>query len=181
MKIIVASKNPVKMDAVRLGFQAMFPEKACEISGVDVPSGVSDQPMTDAETLSGARNRAGNARTAAPDAELWFGIEGGIEDSPSGMHAFAWIVVQGTDLTGEARTGTFTLPGEVARLVREGVELGDADDIVFGRTNSKQQDGAVGLLTDGLIDRTAYYKHAVVLALIPFRKQDLYENNHPAP
>lgn len=174
MNIIIASRNPVKIEAVRLGYAAMFPGAEFDVSGVDVPSGVSDQPMTDAETLTGARNRAENARRAAPDAGLWVGIEGGIEDGPSGMHAFAWVVVLGAR-SGEARTGTFTLPGEVARLVREGVELGHADDIVFGRTNSKQEDGAVGLLTDGLIDRTAYYEHAVVLALIPFLKLDLYE------
>ncbi len=172
--IFVASKNPVKIEAVRLGFQAMFPEKTFEIKGVDVPSGVSDQPATDAVTLQGARNRAERARLAAPEGSFWVGIEGGIEDNGQDMYAFAWVVVRDGDRTGEARTGTFTLPSEVAQLVRSGIELGEADDIVFGRTNSKQNDGAVGLLTDGLIDRTKYYEHAVVLALIPFLKKDLY-------
>jgi hypothetical protein len=37
---------------------------------------------------------------------------------------------------------------EVRRLVRdEGLELGHADDLVFGRTNSKTTNGACGLLT----------------------------------
>ena len=172
--IIIASKNPVKINAFSLGYQSMFPEKNNEIIGVSVPSDVSDQPMTDKETLDGARNRAANARKANPDASLWVGIEGGIEDSQQGMHAFAWVVIQSASQTGEARTGTFMLPNEVARLVRQGIELGEADDIVFDRTNSKQEDGAVGLLTEGLIDRTKYYEHAVVLALIPFLKTSLY-------
>lgn len=172
--IVVASQNPVKIDAVRLGFQAMFPGETYEVRGVAVPSGVSVQPMTDEETLLGARNRAENARGAAPEADYWAGVEGGVEDGPDGMQAFAWIVVLGKGRIGEARTGTFLLPPEVARLVREGVELGVADDRVFGRTNSKQKDGAVGLLTDGLIDRTMYYQHAVVLAVIPYLKPDLY-------
>lgn len=38
--------------------------------------------------------------------------------------------------------------------VAGGMELGEADDHVFERSNSKQEDGAVGLLTKGLIDRT---------------------------
>ncbi len=46
--------------------------------------------------------------------------------------------------------------------------------MVFGRTNSKQGNGAVGLLTGDVIDRAAYYVHAVILALIPFRNPELY-------
>jgi inosine/xanthosine triphosphatase len=172
--VIVASTNPVKMDATRRGFEAMFAEGEFHIQGVAVPSGVSHQPMTDVETLTGARTRAENARAAQPDADFWVGIEGGVEDSDRGMHAFAWVVILGRDLSGEARTGTFQIPPEITRLVRQGVELGHADDIVFGRTNSKQKDGAIGILTDGLIDRTAYYEHAVMLALVPFKKSELY-------
>jgi inosine/xanthosine triphosphatase len=193
--VIVASTNPVKIDATRLGFEAMFAGGMYHFQGVDVASGVSRQPMTDAETLTGARTRAENARTARPDADFWAGIEGGVEDRrmkdvpmgtvgtpPSegrrmmdeGMHAFAWVVILGKELSGEARTGTFQLPPEITRLVRQGVELGHADDIVFQRSNSKQKDGAIGILTDGLIDRTAYYEHAVMLALVPFKKRELY-------
>ena len=53
-------------------------------------------------------------------------------------------------------------------MVRVGIELGEADDIYFGRTNSKQKDGAVGILTSGEIDRKSYYEHAIIMALIAF-------------
>ena len=66
------------------------------------------------------------------------------------------------------------LPPAVVQLVQEGVELGDANDRVFMRTGSKHTDGAVGILTHGLIDRTEYYQHALVLALIPFVNSTLY-------
>ena len=173
-KVIIASTNPVKIDAARQGFEMMFSGDEFHFEGVDVPTGVSHQPMTDAETLTGARTRAGNAHAAHPGADFWVGIEGGVEDSDRGMYAFAWVVILGRDLTGEARTGTFQLPPEITRLVRQGVELGHADDMVFQRSNSKQKDGAIGILTDGLIDRTAYYVHAVMLALVPFKKRELY-------
>ncbi|GAB4580900.1 MAG: inosine/xanthosine triphosphatase [Anaerolineales bacterium] len=221
--VIIASTNPVKIDATRQGFEAMFAQNNDSIlsgsfakskdavltepfhfQGVNVPSGVKHQPMTDAETLTGARTRAGNARAARPDADFWVGIEGGVEirsegeekkkrkgervrgegekrgkgekekEGEEGMQAFAWVVILGKDLTGEARTGTFQLPPKITRLVRQGVELGHADDLVFQRSNSKQKDGAIGILTDGLIDRTAYYAHAVMLALVPFKKRELY-------
>lgn len=178
LTVIVASYNPVKIEAARLGFEAMFAGETFHFQSMNVPSGVSHQPMTDAETLTGARTRAMNARSARPDADFWVGIEGGVERRGGGegerMDAFAWVVILGRDLTGEARTGTFQLPTEVTRLVQDGIELGHANDIVFQRSNSKQKDGAIGILTDGLVDRTAYYAHAVMLALVPFKKRELY-------
>ena len=50
----------------------------------------------------------------------------------------------------------------------------EADDIVFKRNNSKEKNGAVGILTNNLIDRTKYYEEAVVLSLIPFIKNELF-------
>jgi hypothetical protein len=50
----------------------------------------------------------------------------------------------------------------------------DADDIVFKRSNSKQSNGAVGLLTGDRITRASYYVHACHLALIPFVNRALY-------
>jgi non-canonical (house-cleaning) NTP pyrophosphatase len=74
---------------------------------------------------------------------------------------------------GKARTATYYLPRETAMLVKGGMELGHADEVVFGGQNSKQKNGSVGLLTGDVIDRRAYYEEAVVLALIPFRNGGL--------
>jgi inosine/xanthosine triphosphatase len=174
LHIVVASTNPVKIRAALGGFQDAFPEGVFRVSGLDVPSGVADQPRTDAETLRGAEARAARAMVASPTADIWVGIEGGVADIDERLAAYAWVVVRSRDRTGKARTGTFFLPEAVARLVRDGLELGEADDRVFGCTDSKREGGAVGLLTGGAIDRTALYRHAVTLALIPFRNPDLY-------
>ncbi len=168
MKVVVASKNPVKIDCTRRGFERVYPQAELDISGVSVPSGVRDQPMSDAETLRGALNRATNARDALPDAVCWVGIEGGLEDRAGTFFAFAWVVIQQGDHTGRSRTASFALPDEVTALIKQGMELGHADDVVFGRSNSKQGNGSVGLLTGDLIDRAAFYTDSVVLALIPF-------------
>jgi non-canonical (house-cleaning) NTP pyrophosphatase len=84
------------------------------------------------------------------------------------------VAIISGSLSGYARSGSFMIPPSVARLVREGKELGIADDIIFGRENSKQKNGAIGLLTDDAIDRKALYEHAVVLALVPFKNPRLY-------
>ena len=74
----------------------------------------------------------------------------------------------------KGKTGTFFLPKRVMDMIKEGMELGEADDIVFGMTNSKQENGAVGILTGNVITRTELYKAATVLSLIPFRNTELY-------
>ena len=176
MKLIVASKNPVKIAAVATAFETLF-EKPASVQGVKVMSGVSNQPMSDEETQRGALQRATAARKKEPTADLWVGIEGGIQDPPNlqqGMMAFAWIVVISKKRRSFSRTATFPLPEPIARLVRAGHELGEADDIVFGKSNSKQQEGAIGILTGGKIDRQALYAHAVTMALLPFYNEKLY-------
>lgn len=153
----------------------MFPNDAFEAEGVSVASGVSDQPMNDAETFQGAWNRVERVFQELPEADFWVGIEGGIEKKDEETEAFAWIVVRAKNgMWGKGKTGTFFLPRAVVELVRQGMELGEANDRVFGHTNSKQKNGAVGLLTKDIIDRTAFYTHAVVLALIPFKNETLY-------
>lgn len=173
-RAVVASTNPVKLEATRSGFRRAFPNEEILVVARAVASGVGPQPLSDAQTLEGAEARARGARTLATDAEFWVGIEGGVEERDGHLAAFAWVVVLSADRVGRARTGTFFLPDAVADLVGRGMELGTADDRVFGRTDSKRDLGAVGLLTDGVIDRAALYEHAVILALIPFRNAPLY-------
>ena len=173
-KIIIASKNPVKIKAALNGFQKMFPQEEFSSEAVSVPSGVSDQPMTNRETLQGACNRTQNAMDKHPEADFWVGIEGGVDFEEEDLSAFAWIVVRSRERLGKGRTGTFYLPQKIRELIREGKELGEADDIVFNKSNSKQQNGAVGLFTDNIIDRAGFYEHAVILALIPFKNQEYF-------
>ncbi len=175
--IAVASKNPVKVAAALNGFRQMFPSEEFKALSVQVHSSVSDQPMTSDETLSGAFNRATNAKEILPDADYWVGIEGGVEENGREMAAFAWVVIHSRDQTGKGRTGTFYLPPKISDLVRSGKELGEADDIVFKRSNSKQENGAIGLLTGNLIDRTQLYEMAVLFALLPFRNKELYQTS----
>lgn len=174
-QIIVASKNQVKIQAVLAAFQQMFPQEEWQAEGISVSSGVPDQPLSDAETMQGAFNRCGAVQAAQPKADFWVGIEGGVEDFGTDMEEFAWVVVRGPEgRTGKAKTGTFFLPSKVATLIRQGKELGEADDIVFARKNSKHENGAVGILTGDVFTRTTFCTNAVILALIPFKHPELY-------
>lgn len=175
LKIMVASENPVKIKASQMGFLAMFPHEKLEIKGIAAKSGVGKQPLTNWQTISGASNRVNYVSQIAPDADYWIGIEGGVEEIKGEMEVFAWVVVKNKNgKISKGKTGTFTLPQKIVKLVKSGMELGTADDLVFSQKNSKQKSGAVGLLTGNAIDRTKYYVEAVILALIPFRNKNLY-------
>jgi len=165
-KVVIGSKNPVKIECVRRAFKTCFSDQGFEFVGVGAASNVSDQPMSEEETRTGAHNRAKNSMAELSGAEYYVGVEGGLDNLDDQLYAFAWIVIYSSNgKIGESRTSTFTLPEAVTKLIHEGVELGHADDQVFGRVNSKQGNGAVGLLTKDIVDRTTYYEQAVTLAL----------------
>ncbi|OKL40379.1 inosine/xanthosine triphosphatase [Pontibacter flavimaris] len=178
-KVIIASKNPVKVNAALDGLQRMFPEAEFILESVSVPSGVADQPMTEQETLQGALNRVANAKVLYPEADFWVGIEGGVEMIGGELATFAWVVVQDKEQLGRARSGTFFLPPKVRELVEQGVELGVANDRIFGHANSKQKGGAIGILTHNVVDRRELYGQAVVLALVPLNNKSLFLNPQP--
>ena len=171
-KIIVASQNPVKTEAVFEAFSKGFPDEEFVVQGAKISSGVSEQPMSNAETLQGALTRMSRAKEKYPKADFWVGIEGGVQEEFGAMTSFAWVTIQNNHAIGKARSGTFFLPEAIARLIRQGIELGKADDLVFKRSNSKQSNGAIGLLTQNRMNRTELYSHAIILALIPFLQPD---------
>jgi inosine/xanthosine triphosphatase len=181
-RILIASKNPVKIAAVEAAFRETSSMSAnFAFESVNGPSGVSNQPKTQAETRQGAENRARGIFEVFTDTAYSVGIEGGIEDTPQGMASFAWVCIFDGKQVAFAQTAVFYLPDQVAKLVREGNELGKADDIVFGRVNSKQANGAIGLLTHDAITRVEYYTQAVIMALIPFQNEGLTWTSQATP
>lgn len=176
MKIVVASKNPVKINAALQGFKTVFPNTEFVVEGVSVPSNVADQPMDESETMTGAMNRVDNAKNTIADADYWVGIEGGVAGYDDEMITFAWVYIKDkNELLGKGRSASFFLPKQVVSLIKQGKELGEADDIVFAKSNSKQKNGAVGILTKDIITRESLYVPAVIMALIPFINVELYK------
>lgn len=177
LRIIVGSQNPAKLEAVSNAFASFFPEDSFGVQQVLVPSGVSPQPLSDAETLLGATNRARAARELEGEADFWLGIEGGLQPVPGEPEryiSYCWVVVLGRQQSGRARSASYELPKAICDLIRQGMELGDADDLIFGVSGSKLESGGVGLLTDGRVTRSQFYAEAVKLALIPFLNSELF-------
>ena len=67
------------------------------------------------------------------------------------------------------------LPDAVAKMIRDGEELGHAMDRFVAETGTKHGKGAVGILTAGRIDRQAAYEVLVTYAVAPFLSPALYQ------
>ena len=176
MKILVGSKNPVKIDSVKEAFANYFEE--IEVIGVDVDSEVSAQPIDD-ETFTGAQNRALKLRKLNNSqnlgAEYFVGIEGGITKQFDKWFAFGCMCV--VDKEGRIGFGTsphFELPQNVVEKLLQGIELGDVIDEIMNQQNTKQNHGAIGFFTSGIMSRKELYIEGLKVAVIPFLHKEMF-------
>jgi inosine/xanthosine triphosphatase len=160
--IAVGSLNPVKVEAVRSVMERIFGN--VRITPVDADTGVPEQPFGD-DTAKGAVNRAKNSIGGR---DLSVGIEAGVFETPFGLYDFQYCAV--LDRKGKITIGTgmgFRYPDKVAELVRNGGTVGEAVKEVYGGTDIGKKQGAIGLLSKGLIDRKTLTEQSVTAAMVP--------------
>lgn len=174
MKIAVGSENPIKIQAVEAAFKKVWPGKKWNVIGVKVSSGVSDQPMSDAEAIKGATTRAKKSMKIAK-ADFGVGLEGGVNKIGNKWFDCGWMVI--IDKKGRVGIGSGTrieTPQKIMRLLRQGRELGTANDILFGTKNSKQGQGHFGLMTNGILTRKSEYTTGLISALSRFLHPEIF-------
>jgi inosine/xanthosine triphosphatase len=176
MKILVGSKNPIKIASVEEAF-AKYYDKV-EVVGVEVDSGVTAQPVND-ETFIGSRNRAMKLKelndNQKMDADFFVGIEGGITDQFGRWFAFGCMCI--VDREGKIGFGLsphFELPSSVIEKLLLGIELGDVMDEIMNQQNTKQRNGAIGYFTNGVMNRKELYVEGLKVAIIPFLHKEMF-------
>ena len=141
MKVMVGSTNPIKVGAVEEAFKKYFPE--CIVEGIEVESGVSPQPMSEEETIQGAKNRA---LASIGESEYGVGLEGGVCEIGGKMFECAWVcIVDRENCEGIGGGLYFELPDKIADKIRSGGELGPIMNEMTGQDNVKQKMGASGI------------------------------------
>lgn len=170
MKILVGSKNPVKIESVKEAFELYY-EKV-QIISRDVDSGVKAQPVN-VETYLGAENRALALKKINEDeklnADFMIGVEGGIKETFGRWFAFGCMCL--LDENGNKSFGTsahFQLPGDVVKRLLKGEELGHVMDDIQNQKNTKQKLGAICYFTEGKMNRKELYIPGIISAIIPF-------------
>ncbi len=202
-RVVVASKNPVKISVAKNAFLAMFyPRSSSFIErvalfihrifnphqylfpAIDAPSGVSAQPITLEETKQGALNRLKYSEELCPLCDFWVAMEGGvlIEGLEVVEIGFVAIKERGYERIAWAEISRFPVPYQVGELIRQGMEMGLANDKAFDLTNSKQQGGMPGIITKffdvSVLTRKDVYYQAAVLAFAQLRNKHLYPEHH---
>ena len=174
MKLIVGSKNPVKVNAAQIAMnQVLGNIGEQDVLGMHAPSLVAEQPMTEAETRLGAVNRV-KACMHAEKADWYIAIEGGVDNFEDGPATFAYVAICNGKQWSVGRSANLPLPNSVYQALVNGEELGPVMDRTFNTVNVKQKGGAIGLLTNNLATRQSVYELAVILAMSPFNHMTLF-------
>ncbi|HVF69016.1 MAG TPA: inosine/xanthosine triphosphatase [Xanthomonadales bacterium] len=173
MIVAVGSTNPTKITPVEEVFSHHF--KNVKVVGVEVSSGVKEQPMDSDEMYKGALNRAKRALKNVKDASYGVGIEGGLH-----KYSYGWfeqsivVIVSKKGEIGVGSSGGLLQPDRVMKEILSGKNLEEAVDDIFGTKKVGRGIGMFGLFTKGLVTRSGGVKHGVAFALSRFLHKDLY-------
>ncbi len=176
MKIIVGSKNPVKVEAVKEIIQDYPVLAGASVESAQPDTGVSDQPLTLDETIRGAKNRA---RVVFSGCDYSIGLESGlmaVTQSKTGYFDICVCAIfDGRDYhIGLSSSWEFPDRTITEAIVRDGLNMTDAFHKAGWTANPKigYAEGAIGVLTKGRLDRKEYTKQALRTALIHLEKFD---------
>jgi len=179
IRVAVGTSNRVKVDAVTRIFTQVF--GLVEVQQVDSEHSAGKQPMEE-ETILGSIDRAKSALAKA-SADYGVGIEAGLFfNKVLNKHLdiqYCAIV----DSSGRMTVGHgpgFEYPPEVIRSVLRGGTVGDTMSRMTEIEKIGHRMGSIGYLSDGLIDRTSLSEIAVLMALIPRIRRELYEESTQA-
>jgi len=185
--IAVGTTNKCKLAAVKATLEQWGIVGTGELEpatkGYKVPSEISEQPMSLAETYEGAMNRARNAYTKAKaegqdSAILALGIESGLNFTPDGR-AYDLCVCSAYDGKhfSQGMSCAFEIPPAVLRHIQEGgMDLSQASNAAGLSSNPDlgEAEGIIGILSRGRITRFDYTKQAIAMALMLLENAELY-------
>lgn len=170
MKINVGSKNKAKVEAVAEILKEYQHLADAVIISLEAASGVSDQPKSLDETMQGAINRA---KGAWNDCDYSIGLESGLMQVPLSKTGYMDVCVCAIYDGKECHPGlssAWEFPDKkiLDSILNEGLDMSQAINKA-GLTKNPgigSEEGAIGILTKGRLNRKEYTKQALRMALI---------------
>lgn len=170
MKIVMATKNPGKIEGARKAFANYFTDFTIE--GISVPSDVSEQPVNN-ETYIGAKNRVKNLKAYCKansiDADLYISIESGIGNTLGDWMITNIAVIEddnGFESCGSSQS--FPIPERLAKQAID-TDLSKVMNSVFTEDDERHNGGGgIQLLTKNKVSRIDITEQAFIMALVRY-------------
>jgi inosine/xanthosine triphosphatase len=171
--IAVGTKNPAKVEGIRLAFKKYFP--AAEIRTIDSSSVTRAQPFGLDQMTEGAISRAKFALSKI-GGDFGVGVEAGIFQIGDNYfdHQQA-AIVDASGKTSLGHSAGYPLPtNAVETMIKAGKELERYAESLSGIKEIGDKGGLVHHLTKGAMTRTDLTEQCVMMALIPWLHKDTY-------
>ena len=144
MKIILGSKNPSKINAIKLAMQTLGYQDI-EILSIDVPSEVSSKPINE-ETLIGAHEKVNNTYFIVTYASV--------------------IDINNNEFIGKSQG--LQISKNMFEWVSKGNSLNKVIEAIIENKENKKENGITGYLTNGFYKREIFDSSAITSALQAF-------------
>ncbi len=169
----VGSENKVKVKSVEKVFSKLF--RRIQVKGMKVKVNVPEQPM-EKEVIEGAMGRAKAA--LSEECDFGVGIEAGLFWNDLANKYFdiqyCAVIDKGNRITYGHGSG-FYYPEDVIKLVKQGKTISQSIETIYGIKDVGRKMGAIGYLSKDILDRTKLTRQAVLMAMIPRIRRELYE------
>lgn len=173
MIVAVGTKNPAKVEGVRLAFSKYFPKPT--INTIDSASVTRTQPLGLEQMTQGAISRAKFALSKL-GGDFGVGVEAGIFQIGDTYFDHQQAAI--ADPSGKLSLGHsagYPLPTkEVETLIKAGRELERYAESLSGISEIGNKGGLIHHLTKGVMTRTDLTEQCVMMALIPWLHRGVY-------
>lgn len=193
MQIAIGSARGAKIEAVRAACARIAEVDAtwagAEIIAREVRTHAPAMPLTRAELMRGARERALAVREAlrregAVDVHFCVGLEGGFDTFALDRQEYTFL--QGWAYVSDGTRGNFGISPAICvpvaivrRVIEEGRELSEVIDEVTGERDVRSRQGAGGVLSRDLLTRAMSFEIALIAAFAPFYNAELFPSAAP--
>lgn len=176
MKILIATKNPGKIEGAKQAFLNYY--ENVEIEGIAVSSDVPDEPVND-EIYKGAKNRVSNLKRYAKEkkieADFYIAVESGITNQLGRWEILSIAVIE--NLEGMESWGSssgFPVPDKYVKKIIQ-TEFSKVMEKIFHKENGlRNGNGGISLLTKNKITRIDLTKQSFIMALTKFINGDIW-------
>ncbi|MHA1976903.1 MAG: DUF84 family protein [Candidatus Hodarchaeales archaeon] len=177
VKVLVASKNPVKIKAASDAFLLFFKDPIIDSQEIVVPTANASQPIGEEQTSEHSKLRVIHARKSYPGYDYYVGIEGGVVKVNSNDARIVVYSSIGQEVSIETIRGCgIPLPLEWYDSLSSHRyhELGDLAEQKSGVPDIKKKEGVVGFFSQNYVTRYDILKQSVIMALVPYLNPDIF-------